>query len=233
MGIRIDVAWDTDPSTTIIKLYSPHTTAGLSGAYDPRYYVPEVQVWGDGRILWVEREGQSRRVREGHLTEAEIKALLTRIVEAGFFEWEESYQTLGGSSLPWMHLQVNLSGRSKEIREHGGAPDAYYDIEAHLLSGAGADGREFVPTCGYLTARPFSAGGGGPQWPSGVEVTPDNIGDGQYVEGRLLEFAWDLVNKNPLNPIYASYGGHTYVIMVQIPGVSLAQPPDSPECAAP
>ena len=232
MGRSTGVAWDEDPATTIIKLYSPHTTAGLSGAYDPRYYVPEVQIWGDGRIIWVEREDQSRRVLEGRLTEAETKALLTRIVEAGFFEWEESYQTLGGNSLPWMHLQINLSDRSKEIREHGGAPDAYYDLEAHLLDGAGADGRAFVPACGYLTARLFSSSDVGPQWPSGAEVTPDRIGEGRYVEGRLLEFAWDLVNQKPLNPIYASYGGRTYVIMVQIPDVSLTQPPRPTECAA-
>jgi hypothetical protein len=231
MGRSTDVAWDNDPATTIIKLYSPHTTAGLSGAYDSRYYIPEVQVWGDGRIIWVEREGRSRRVLEGHLTEAETEALLTSIVEAGFFDWEESYQTLGGNSSAWMHLLVNLSDRSKEIREHGGAPDAYYDVEARLLGGAGADGREFVPACGYLTARPFSAGGGGPQWPAGADITPDDIGDGRYVEGRLLRFVWDLVNQDPPNPIYASYGGHTFTIMVQIPDVSLTQPPRPSECA--
>lgn len=220
-----DVAWNTDPSTLIIRLYSPHTTAGLAGAYDRRYYVPEAQIRGDGRIIWVRQEGQSRRILEGQLTREEMETLLGRIVEAGFFEWEDAYYTLGGNSSPPMHLLVNLVDRSKEVRDHGGAPEAYYELQDYLLSGADVEGHEFVPIRGYLTTMPFPAGDKAPAWPPGAEVTPEDAQDGRYIDEETLAFAWALVNRAPTAPVYVQHQGETYTIMVQVPGVSYFQPP--------
>jgi len=218
------VEWDQDPSTVIVRYYSPSTTAGMAGAYDNRYYIPEVQLWGDGRIVWVVRE-QGRRVLEGQLTTEQMEGLLQQIVDAGFFHWEEQYYTPGGHSFPFMYLQVNLIGRSKEIREHGGAPEAYYQVEGWLLNGAGAQGHDYLPTRGYLTVQPWPVEGVGPEWPDGAEVTPDDVGEGRYVEDELLDWAWELVNRNPTAPVYVSFAGNAYTIMVQIPGLSYFEPP--------
>ena len=223
------VAWDTDPSTVIVMLYSPYTTAGLSGAYDHRYYVPEAQVRGDGRIIWVRQEGQGRRILEGRLTSEQMEALLRRIVEAGFFEWDVEYKTLGGNSSPPMHLRVNLEDRVHEVSVHGGAPDAYYDLERELLNGAGASGYEFAPSRGYLTAEPFPGGVEAPQWPEGARVTPDMAMNGRYIDGEALAFAWAILNRNPTAPVYVRYGGEVYIIMVQVPGVSYFEPPVPPD----
>jgi len=218
------VEWDHDSSAVIVKYYSPSTTAGMAGAYDNRYYIPEVQIWGDGRIVWVVRE-QGRRALEGQLTAEQMSGLLQQIVDAGFFHWEEQYYTPGGHSFPFMHLQVNLTSQSKEIREHGGAPEAYYQVEEWLLSGAGAEGHEYRPTRGYLTVEPWSEEAEAPEWPSEVAVTPDQIGEGRYVEGALLNWAWELVNRNPTAPVYVTFEGRLYSIMVQIPGLSYFAPP--------
>jgi hypothetical protein len=227
----IDVRWDTNPSARIIRYYSPSTTAGLAGAYDRRYYVPEVQVWGDGRIIWVIKERESRRVLEGQLTTEQMKALLQRIVDAGFFGWEERYYTPGGHSFPFMHLEVNLIGHSKEVAEHGGAPEALYELVEFLKGGAGAEGHEYVPARGYLTATVF-----GPpeqigatteaQWPDATAgFGLDEVGDGRYIEGEALAFAWQLVNQYTRAPVYVKSKGDLYTIMVQIPGVSYFEPP--------
>jgi hypothetical protein len=220
----IAVEWDHDPSAVIVKYYSPSTTAGMAGAYDNRYYIPEVQIWGDGRIVWVVRE-QQRRVLEGQLTPQQMSGLLQQIVGAGFFQWEEMYYTPGGHSFPFMYLQVNLAGRSKEIREHGGAPEAYYQLEEWLLNGAGAEGHDYRPTRGYLTVEPWSEQAEAPQWPADVEVTPDQIGEGRFVEGQLLDWAWDMVNRNPTSPVYVTFEGRLYSIMVQIAALSYFEPP--------
>lgn len=57
----VDVRWEASPAARVIRYYSPYTTAGLAGAYDHTYYIPEAQVWGDGRIIWVRYEGSERR----------------------------------------------------------------------------------------------------------------------------------------------------------------------------
>ena len=87
---------------------------GGAGSYDDRYYIPEVQIWGDGRIIWVTKEGQRRQVLEGQLTTEEMEVLLRRFVDAGFFGWEDEYYTPGGYSLPRTCLQVNLADRTKK-----------------------------------------------------------------------------------------------------------------------
>jgi len=216
--------WDHDPSAVVVKYYSPSTTAGLAGAYNNKYYIPEVQLWGDGRIVWVVRE-QGRRVLEGQLTREQMAELLQQIVDAGFFGWEEQYYIPGGHSFPFMYLQVNLAGRSKEIKEHGGAPEAYYQLEEWLLQGARAEGHDYVPSRGYLTVEPWSEGAEAPEWPAEVAVTPDQIGEGRYVEGQLLDWAWELVNRNPTAPVYVTFEGRLYSIMVQVPGLSYFEPP--------
>jgi hypothetical protein len=219
------VTWDSDPSTLILRHYSPSTTAGLAGAFDRRYYIPEVQLWGDGRILWVTRDGSGRRIMEGKLTSGQMRALLGQIVGAGFFDWEETYYTPGGHSFPFMHLQVNLADRTKEIKVHGGAPVPYPALVELLQSGAGAAGQPYVPARGFLTASPGPAGPTGTPWPAGTSVTPDQVGAGIYIEGDALAFAWNLVNSNPTAPVYVQFGGQTYHIMVQVSGVSYFEPP--------
>jgi hypothetical protein len=220
----VGVGWNTEPSAMILKLYSPYTTAGLAGAYDDRYYIPEVQIWGNGRIVWVTQEGQRRRVLEGQLTTEQMEGLLQQIVEVGFFEWEDEYYTLGGNSSPPMYMQVNLIGQSKEMSEHGGAPEAYYELEDLLLKGAGAVGHDCVPAQGYLSVEPLSIELEGPEWPDGVAVTPKEVGEGKYIEGETLKYVWETVNRNPRAPVYVRFEGETYRIMVQIPGVSYFEP---------
>jgi hypothetical protein len=73
--------------------------------------------------------------------------------------------------------------------------------------------------------EPLSLDLGGPEWPVGAETTPDDVGEGMYIEGATLAFAWELVNRTPTAPIYVSYRGDAYRIMVQVPGVSHFEPP--------
>ncbi len=219
------IEWDRNPEARIVRIHSPYTTAGLAGAYDDRYYIPEVQIWGDGRILWIAKGGTDRQIHEDQLTDEQVERLLRRIANAGFFEWEASYQTLGGNSAPAMVLEVNLADRTKAVSEHGGAPEAYYDLVAYLQQGAGAQGQPFVPDEGYLTLQRFSADVEGKPWPAGSSLSPKDVGDGIYIQGALLNFAWDEINKNPTGPTYVTYEGETYHMMVQIPELSCTEPP--------
>ena len=125
-----------------------------------------------------------------------------------------------------MYLAVNLAGYSKEVYEHGGAPDAFYELRQTLTSGAGAAGHDYVPSRGYLTAALEPSGVDAPAWPDATAgITLDQVGDGCYIEGEALAFAWQLVNENPTAPVYVRSNGQVYSIMVQIPGVSFFEPP--------
>ena len=228
---RRPVEWDQDPQALIVQYYSPYTTAGLAGAYDPNYYIPEIRVWGDGRVVWVEDSGNARQVLAGQLSEGDMQQLVQTIVDTGFFDWEAGYQELGGNSFPPMHLQVNLSDRSHEVSEHGGAPAEFYMLVDQLTAGAGVEGQPLEPAAGYLTVRLWGTAGDAPQWPGdALGLTLDQVGQGCTLEGDLLVFAWEQVNANPTAPVYVQSGGQLASIMVQAPGVSYTEPPAAPSC---
>jgi hypothetical protein len=150
-----------------------------------------------------------------------MKSLLQRIVDASFFEWNDYYDALGGNSWTPRLFRVNLIGRSKEISEHGAAPPAFYELQDFIKNGAGAEGNEFVPTRGYLTVSQFPGATIERKWPDAAIVgfTLDRVGEGRYIQGEALAFAWQAVNQNPTAPMLVESSGQVYAIMIQIPGV--------------
>ncbi|MDY7041160.1 MAG: hypothetical protein SVX38_09890 [Chloroflexota bacterium] len=220
------VQWDISPTALVIRSY---TGPAIGVTYDPNYYVPEAQVWGDGRIIWVEdAQAYPRRVLIGHLTTDQMESLLQRIADTGFFDWANGYGIGGSTHQPW-HLSVNVSGHTKEVIAYDDtAPDAYFELIDFLSHGAGATGSDFEPRRGYLTARcwPIEEVTPSAQWADATAgFTLDQVGDGRYIEGQALSFAWQTINQYPTAPVYVKSNGQTCVIMVQIPGVSFYEPP--------
>jgi len=221
--------WDTSPTARIIRLYGGWS---MAGACNPtNYYILQAQVWGDGRIIWVQSDGIARRVFEGKLTTDQMKSLLRHIVEAGFFGWEDKYNALGGNSYSPRYLSVNLIGQSKEISEHGAAPDAFYELRDFISNGVGVAGHEFAPVRGYLTATSFPWATEEeqerlPLWPDhAAGFTLDQVGNGRYVEGEALAAVWQAVNQNPRACVLVKSNGQVYAVAVQIPEVSFSEPP--------
>jgi hypothetical protein len=222
---RPELKWDTSPDALIIETY---VAGGLVPINYQKNYIPEARVWGDGRILWVESSGGTRRVLEGHLSEDELRALLQKISEAGFFGWDDFYQPRemvydAGTTT----LTVNLLDTHKSVSEYfQGAPAKFHELAAYLGDGAGASGADFVPTRAYLTALPFGDDNikSDYVWPdeSAGFTLAEAVG-GRYIEGEALEFAWQVV-KQSMNAILES-GGQRYQLLVQVPGVSLEAPP--------
>ena len=82
--------WDPSPATIAVEALQ---CCGLAPGWFSENYVPHARVWGDGRIVWAEyNETGQRRVLEGRLTPEQMRALMARIVQAGFLQWDERYQ---------------------------------------------------------------------------------------------------------------------------------------------
>src|SRR4030066_1536654 len=44
-------------------------------------YIPHIQIWGDGHIIWVEYNTEGERtIWEGYLTQPEMKQLINRLI---------------------------------------------------------------------------------------------------------------------------------------------------------
>jgi len=224
------VSWDTRPEALIVRATF---CCGMVPPTVVRNYVPDVQVWGDGRMIWVQPAAPSqRRVLETHLTTDQMTALLQRAVNDGFFGWQDSYSPhYNVYDYPSQCLSIELTSVSKTVCEYyAGAPKALHTLYVYLAEGAGASGSDFTPTKGYLTAYVQNYGSQPPP-PANLHWPANSLGfslkeavGGKWVEGEALGLAWQVVNQDQWNGVIQD-GEDYYQIAVQIPGVSESEPP--------
>jgi hypothetical protein len=225
---RPAVAWDTSPAALVIRASN---CCGLVPQTFVDNYVPDAQLWGDGRLVWVESgAGGARQILTATLSTAEMEALLQSFVDAGFFGWQASYADYSVTDMPSTCLLVTLLSGAKQVCEYyQGAPAAFHQLFAEVVRGAGQTGTEFVPERGYLTAYPLPAGQPGLaaewQWPSeAVGFGLAEAQSGLWVDGPALDLAWSVVSANYWNTTVQD-GADYYEITVKVPGVSWVSPP--------
>lgn len=227
---RPEVAWNNDPNTIIL---SGTFCCGFTTPLVPLNYIPDFQVWGDGRYVWVvySKDNSSREVLQGQLPEEKLTALLQRVVDAGFFGWDDRYANPMISDLADQCMTVNLSSVSKTVCEYSeGAPEAFHTFYDNFARGNDETGTPYVPTKGYLTA--FEMGNLGRPvsqddvlWPADQLFSLSTAVDkGVWVEGQALELAWKAINANPWQGL-AYEGGKFFSLAIQIPDLSMNQPP--------
>lgn len=217
--------WDTSPDAVVIEAY---VVGGMVPMNYHQNYIPEVRVFGDGRVVWVEWQDAHRTVLEGHLTQDELRTVLEEFSSAGFFGWENFYEPDSMIyDAPTSTLRVNLLSINKSVSEYvEGAPAQYGVLWARVASGAGATGAEFVPENGYLLATLINGTGFTAThiWPDeATGLTLSEVTAGQYVQGEALAAAWRIINESQYATVESD--GALYFIALQIPGISYQAPP--------
>ena len=227
--MRTEPSWNTAPDALIV---SATLCCGYVHKLVRENYIPDALIWGDGRIIWTQSTNSGeRRVLEGYLTPDQMDALLQRVVADGFFDWQDKYVTYTRTDAAHKCLSVQLGQRSKQVCEYiEGAPQAFHDLYADIATGAGVAGAEYVPELGYLTAYPLDfSNQPAPQvelkWPAdSAGFSLNEAVHGVWVEGEVLELAWAALNVKQWGMIVQD-GDAYYQISVQIPGISLFEPP--------
>jgi len=214
--------WDTSTHHRLIE-YACYGGLVPTGYYDNN--IPPVRIRGDGSVLWLVYEGAERRVMEGAFTQDELQAVVTRMADAGFFGWKDSYESTeiiyDGSDC---RLSVALASGEKTVwvRTAAEPPAGYAELLTWLRTGAGAVGHDFVPTHGWLRAIPVDATDTPPAlvWPDeGIEgIRLSDAGEALPVSGEALATAWRIVNSDRYAQV--EQAGRRYTLVVQIEDVT-------------
>jgi hypothetical protein len=198
-----------------------------------RFYIPEAQLWGDGRFLWITRDAEgARHVSVTRLTTDEMQALVQAIASAGFFEWEEEYAgepLVDGTS---KCLTVTLVDRNNTVCEtHGGAPIAFYTLFDRLSQGAGYSGIAFHPDRAFVTGfqlEELVAPRPEPEltWrETQIHLPITRALSGFWLEeGETLRVLWEAANHDPYHMPIVEDGDSLYRLILQIPGASWIEP---------
>lgn len=226
-----EVLWDTSPENLIV---SATFWGGYTSETVKINYIPDAQIWGDGRIIWTHFDSDGKRsVLVGKLTTDQMMAWLQQAVDQGFFGWQELFiSPLPLSDLPTQCLFIELKSHSRKVCEYEvGAPQAFHDLYDDLASGLQMDGEDYKPSKGYLLVESMGSADAPaeksdvPDWDSASMGMPLSQGNGVWIEGGALEAAWDLVNANPWGASVVNDGEVIYQISLQIPGLSMTEPP--------
>lgn len=218
--------WDKSPDAVLI---SATNCCGFVPAIFLQNALPDAQLWGDGRLVWVVyREAGARQVFEGRLSEVQIEDLLDEFEVAGFYTWDELYQNPMVADYPTKCVAVNLVESTKQVCEYyEGAPQAFHDLYARLAGGAGLAETPFTPERAYVTSLRLDTSQGDVSrvdlvWPADIAEL-HALESGGWLEGELLQAAWEAVNANPWGPVIQA-GEVYYMLAVQVPGLSLQAP---------
>src|SRR5688500_299185 len=102
---RPEVNWDTRPEALIVR---GTFCCGFVPEMVYQNYIPDVQIWGDGRMIWTQNGSATnqRRVLEAYLSPNEMTQLLQRAVDDGFFGWQDSYADYSVTDMPSQCLVI-------------------------------------------------------------------------------------------------------------------------------
>jgi hypothetical protein len=219
--------WDMSPDKRIIKVW-------FRGEVDYNH-IPNVQLWGDGHIVWVKYNASSKRqVLEGYLSKEEMIELINKLIEVGFFEGYSRFNYFnlnvpGGNILEVTLLNINHQVTIDPSTDYNNQD--VLDLVYFLRNGAGVAGTEFVPKSGILHAFPIEEIDDYPDdAKADYEWLDENFGysleavygnkphNGRKITGEELEFAWEIVNSP--KPLVKSEG-KVYWIAIVIPKIGL------------
>jgi hypothetical protein len=210
--------WDKSPQTHIITIGKLWSEIDYS-------YIPDVQIWGDGYIVWVEYSSdETRKVLEGRLTQQEMTSLIQKLIGLDFFKIYRNGKDY--EDFADVFITANLIGGS---RSDGLDPKnkQLYDFAIYLKKGAGTIGTELIPTVGTFLAMPIEKEK--PWLPANTKAhyhwPDDKFGysldtledDEKEIIGDELKFAWEVVN-SPLPTVESQ--GKVYWVAVMLPKVS-------------
>ena len=195
-------------------------------------YIPEVTLYGDGRLIWTETAADGgRRVLAAQLSEAEVTAVLERVVNAGFFGWQASYGDFSVADLASQCLRVALAGQSHQVCvSTTAAPRPPSTRSTPFWPAAPAPSgpmwRRPAAMCGRTATR-FAppAEWAISQWPAeAAGFSLATAAGGQWAEGEALVVAWAAANAGPgANTVQD--GDRYYQLTVQVPGLTENAPP--------
>lgn len=186
-------------------------------------HIPDLRVWGDGRVVYSHFQDGKRVVEAGSLDPAQIQLLLQTIAGAGFFR--KNTPEVPNPQGDYFTLTVHL--KSGTFSYSWNSAPGFYSALTGVVARMGLP--EYTPDRALLVSTPCSIshcpqGVALPEWPAGYGFSLADAEHGGWIAGEALSFVWQAVNMTFPVPGFRE-GNKGYGIALEIPGVSWSEPP--------
>lgn len=219
--------YPNDKDTLVISLES-HLIAGPPEIGQGCNDIPDLRVWGDGRIVFSQNAtGQHRIVKTGNLDKSQIQSLLELIAKSSFFS--PNTPEVPNPAGVGYELTVELKSGTYDYSwadQWTGPPAIYSDL---IKAVEGYDLAEFTPEKALLVSSSYQLsyppGDQLPVWPSRFSFSLASADKGTWISGDMLTFLWQSVNDSQYIVPGFQQDNHFYSIALEIPGISREEPP--------
>lgn len=147
------VALDYDNSPGKVVVEASHG-GGLPAPWDDE--APAFRLYGDGRVIERGDQFESDLMVEGSLEEQQVKDLLTKIKDTGFFDLKNEYFNRRIMDGVTSSIIVNLKGEQKTVRVYMMDVKPYDAAWKVIQQYPIPEAKEYVPDKGYLSVSDSS-----------------------------------------------------------------------------
>jgi hypothetical protein len=184
--------------------------------------IPALRIWGDRRIVFSQIESGVRQVFVGTLTAKQLSGLLDMLEGMDYFD-DPPPDSLNEAGTGYS-LQVNL--KWQQVHSFWAAENEVFN--ALIAAIEVAELELFTPERGLLMVGPYAGMtlDEYPQWPGDFPFSLAEVGaQGRWIEGDVLAYAWETINRQPAPLTGVEENGTVYAIGLEIEGISLDDPP--------
>jgi hypothetical protein len=209
-----------DADTEVIT-FDSRTVAGPPADNETCNHIPNLRVWGDGRVVIVD-SGSNRLVRAGTLDDSQMQAVIKLLDGHGILKQTTPLPANPAGTGYALTVQLNS----------GTYTQGWYSRPALLDELRSAINpsrlREYVPEKGLLVTGSFTLWTPPvalmTEWPTSTYgFSLSEATQGKWVSGDALQFLWKTINTN--NPAGLREGNRVWGIGLEIPGISIQDPP--------
>ena len=212
-----------DNASQIIFFYANTRTWPGGGQPDVPFcnHVPELRIWGDGRVVRKVWEGTTQSIWAGYITPDEMQEILAILKRYGFFGTPTAEVNPAGTGFD---IIVNLQTGSFQSTWQPHIRPPVYQVVVDLVS---PQLSEFIPE----QARFFAVSYSGrfylpdnvPQWPDDFDFRLVDVPEeGRLVQGEELEYLWRAIGQHPVLTVFQE-GNNIYAVALEVPNVTNPQ----------
>lgn len=187
------------------------------------YVLPELRVWGDGRVVRVMTKGDRREVAVGHLSMDRVRQMLLFLRDQGALS---PWPPVGGPPNPsGARFAFRVQLKAELVDNSTFPPPAFFP---KLLAFFDADEvKPLVPQQAFLIATDGSTSSDKEQeWPAHFNISlAKTMDEGLWISGDALNFLWEDAN-NTLSQHTFRQNGKMYAVALEIAGVGPTEPPE-------
>jgi hypothetical protein len=214
--------FDTDPKSVIIQLDQKTWPLGDVPGQDCNY-IPNLRIWGDGKVVYADFSGGNRRVLTGTISKDKIIEILKLLDKYGFFNSPQEEQS--PSNITGYGILVNVNGHS--FHSFSSEKNETYDTILSLIDVNSLI--DFIPEKGFLVVGPyrgFSSIDTIPEWTSNISFSlSELVGTGRWINGSIAEYVWNTINEQSEPLTGMREGSNVFAIGLEVESISPQDPP--------